>query len=123
MPQRSPGYRQFIECVRSGKTIEIYGDGGHKREWLHPEDVGTAIAAAISWVARAEDTGWETFLVSSGTGVSMADLAKKVIATTGQGEVEFQPSTRQAAEVKPCAETWMFEKSTPTLFSPSHAIR
>lgn len=86
----------FVDATLRGEAIEIYGDGAHQREWLHPQDVGSAVRAAIEYVAETPDLECETFIVSSGVPVSMAELAEQVIATTGRGEVRFRPVTRQA---------------------------
>lgn len=90
---------EFAETVRGGEPIDIFGDGSHKREWLHPSDVGTSIRAAVEYVANPEHSDCETFIVSSGVPVSMADIARKVIEQTGTGELTFTPSTRQAFDL------------------------
>ena len=90
---------EFTETVQRGEAIEIYGDGSHKREWLHPSDVGRAVRAAVDYVVAEGSPDCETFIVSSGEPVSMADIAKKVIAKLGKGELVFQPSTRQVFDL------------------------
>ena len=90
---------EFADTVRQGEAIDIFGDGSHKREWLHPADVGTSIRAAVDFVADPDHRGCETFIISSGQPVSMADIAKKVIAQLGRGELTFTPSNRQAFDL------------------------
>lgn len=87
---------EFTETVLRGEVIDIFGDGSHEREWLDPADVGSAVCAAVAYVANTPDLECESFVVSSGVGLSMADLARRVIAETGTGEVTFTPTTRQA---------------------------
>lgn len=89
----------FVETVNRGEAIEIYGDGSHKREWLHPSDVGAAVRAAVDYVADPKSPDCQTFIISSGVPVSMAEVAKKVIAQLGKGELVFQPSTRQVFDL------------------------
>jgi len=89
----------FTETVERGEAIEIYGDGSHKREWLHPSDVGRAVRAAVDHVVAEGSEDCETFIVSSGAPVSMAEIAEMVIAKLGKGEVVFQPSTRQVFDL------------------------
>jgi dTDP-glucose 4,6-dehydratase len=89
----------FVDSVLSGTKIEIYGEGTHRREWLHPIDLATAVHAAALRVAAEGEASCETYVVSSGEPISMADLAKRVIAQAGKGELEFQPSTRQAFDL------------------------
>ncbi|MEM7204416.1 MAG: NAD(P)-dependent oxidoreductase [Planctomycetota bacterium] len=94
--RESNAVTEFLEQAGRGEAIELFGDGSHQREWLHPSDVGTAVRAAVDYVAATEDLVCEAFLVSSGAPVSMADVAKTAIAVAGRGELRFLPSTRQA---------------------------
>lgn len=94
---------EFAETVLAGEVIEIFGDGSHEREWLHPADVGAAVAAAVDYTLGSPELGCESFIISSGAGVSMAELAGLVIAATGRGEVRLVPSTRQAFSL--CTDT------------------
>ena len=87
---------EFAETVLGGEAIEIFGDGSHEREWLHPSDVGTAVRAAVDYTLGSPGLECESFIVSSGAGTSMAELAGLVIAAAGRGEVRLVPSTRQA---------------------------
>lgn len=86
----------FVAAALKNETIDIFGDGAHEREWLHPEDVGDAVRAAIEYAAKDEGAGHEAFLISSSAPVSMADLARRAIDAVGSGELTFTPSTRQA---------------------------
>jgi dTDP-glucose 4,6-dehydratase len=94
---------EFAETILGGEDVEIYGDGAHQREWLHPRDVGVSVVAAVRYVAAASEPVCETFIISSGEPVSMAELARKVIAQIGKGEVKFTPSNRQAFDL--CTKT------------------
>ena len=89
----------FVETVNRGEPIEIYGDGSHKREWLHPADVAAAVRAAVDYVVDPASPDCETFIISSGVPISMAEIAEKVIAQIGKGELVFQPSTRQVFDL------------------------
>ena len=90
------GVTEFAEVVRGGEDIVLFGDGSHRREWLHPDDVGTAIRAAIDLAGGDAPLECERFLVSSGVGVPMAELARLVIAEVGRGQLTFQETNRQA---------------------------
>ena len=90
------GVTEFADTIRAGEDIVLFGDGSHRREWLHPADVGTAIRAAIDHAGGDDALECESFLVSSGVGVPMAELARLVIAEVGQGRLTFQQTNRQA---------------------------
>ena len=88
----------FVEGVLRGEDLEIYGTGTHRREWLHPVDLASAVRAAVESVGGSDDPMCETYIVSSDP-ISMVELAEKVIARTGKGALRFQPSTRQAFDL------------------------
>ena len=90
---------EFVETTLRGETVEIYGDGAHRREWLHPADLASAVHAAVDKVAGVSEPMCETYIVSPGESISMAELAAKVIAHTGKGDVSHRPSTRQAFDL------------------------
>jgi len=87
---------EFVDLIRNQGTIELYGEGTHKREWLHPLDLARAVRAAVGYLGQNSSGGCEKFIISSGVPVSMRDLAYQVISTLGKGKVEFRPTTRQA---------------------------
>jgi nucleoside-diphosphate-sugar epimerase len=87
---------QFAATALEGRAIELYGDGGHQREWLHPADLAAAVAAAVDWLAAQGDRVAERFIVSSRAPIAMAALAEKVISRVGRGELTFSHPTAQA---------------------------
>ncbi len=72
----------FIESIHRTGTIELAGEGQYQREWLHPRDVASAIALAVS----APITGCETYILS-GHRVTMEELATRVVQRVGGGQV------------------------------------
>ncbi len=87
---------EFAEIALAGETIDIFGDGSHQREWLHPRDLGRAVGHAVDWLAGHDEPAATRFLVSSRQAVAMGDLARKVIARAGRGELTFSRPTFQA---------------------------
>jgi len=86
----------FLRTALAGGTIEIFGDGAHEREWLHPADLARAVVAAVR-VLGDSPGGWsEAFILSSGRAVSMRALAELAIAGAGRGAIAFRSTTRQA---------------------------
>lgn len=87
---------EFTQAILNEGVVEIYGDGQHQREWLHPRDLADAVRATADYLMSTSDVECETFIVSSGEPVSMLELAENVISTLGKGEVKFKETTRQA---------------------------
>lgn len=87
---------EFAEAALAGETIELYGGGLHEREWLHPEDVASAISRAVEWLETIEGASAERFIISSGLPISMKSLAEKVVDTVGRGKIKFSHPTAQA---------------------------
>jgi nucleoside-diphosphate-sugar epimerase len=86
----------FVETVRAGRPIEIYGNGAHVRDFVHPEDVAKAMVACLDWLAGAEPGAVEALNLSNDEPLQMAALADLVIATTGRGEKRFVQATAQS---------------------------
>ena len=76
----------FIEAIHHNGVIELAGDGQYQREWLHPRDVASAIALAMS----PSDTNYETYILA-GNRVTMLELATCVIKHVGMGHVTTNP--------------------------------
>ena len=77
----------FIEAIHRTGVIELAGDGKCQREWLHPVDVASAIALAVS----LPDMGYETYILA-GHRVTMLELADRVIQRVGAGQVTTNPN-------------------------------
>lgn len=68
--------RALLDSAREGRPLEIWGDGGTVRDFVHVEDVGRAILAAL---VRPDRSG--CYNVGSGVGHSLNQvvaLARKV---------------------------------------------
>ena len=96
------GYREghaigdLVETVCRGGTIQIYGTGRHRRDFIHPDDVASAVEASLERLRRADGSQSWIYNLSSGTPISMAELAERVIALAGCGSMVFGPATSQA---------------------------
>lgn len=76
----------FVETVRRGAPIEIFGTGGHRRDFVHPEDVARAGKRAVEVLAQVSPGQCLRINLSNDETVSMNALADLVIATCGRGE-------------------------------------
>ena len=83
--------REFIKRAIEGRPIEVYGNGIHRREWLHPTDVADAIVRMIKYLERMQEALAIFVLGSVKNRISMKDLARKVIDKLGKGEIVYIP--------------------------------
>ncbi len=60
----------FLERLRSGRLLEVHGDGRQVRDFVHVRDVAAAAALALRW---PRDVTWN---VASGRAVSVLELAR-----------------------------------------------
>ncbi len=75
---------RLIHQAITDQALTIYGDGAQQRDYIHVEDV---VAALMALAASAAADG-RAYNVASGTGISMIDLAKQIIAIAGAGRIE-----------------------------------
>jgi UDP-glucose 4-epimerase len=82
----------FAERAARGDAVQIHGDGEQTRDFVHVEDVVEALLRA--WhLARSDAARGEVFNVCTGHAVSIAQLARKIIALTGRNSpLRYAPS-------------------------------
>ncbi len=76
----------FIRLALDPGVITLAGDGQFEREWMHPSDVASAVAAAVT----ANRSGCETYILR-GERVTMEQFARRIVAKVGKGEVITNP--------------------------------
>lgn len=92
-PYQDPAGQQgaisvFLERVREGRPVTVWGDGGAVRDYIYVSD----LMDALQGVAERE-TRSRIFNVGSGRGVSVNELLDLVSeATGGRPEVEYLPA-------------------------------
>jgi UDP-glucuronate 4-epimerase len=86
----------FVETVLRGEEIVLFGPGNHRRDFVHPSDVASALSHAVRRLVEPESPTYETFNVSSGQHHSMAELAELVIHTLGLGRCIHGPLSEQS---------------------------
>ncbi|HKF47791.1 MAG TPA: GDP-mannose 4,6-dehydratase [Terracidiphilus sp.] len=89
-PRQSGAYGmvvpRFVEWALKGKPLQVYGDGKQTRSFTHVSDV-VAVVRALMSEPRAEG---EVFNIGSTEGVTILDLAKRVIEfTDSRSEIVF----------------------------------
>lgn len=69
----------FLESVRAGAPVRVWGDGSAVRDYVHVEDILAAISSLVA--CGASD---EIYNVGSGEGHSVADILDVVRRVTGR---------------------------------------
>lgn len=77
----------FIELIHAKGVIELAGEGQYEREWMHPSDVASAVAAAVKF----DRPGCETYIIR-GERVTMHEFASRIVAKVGKGEITTNPA-------------------------------
>jgi GDP-L-fucose synthase len=81
--------RKFHEAATRGSaTVEVWGSGAPRREFLHVDDLA---AACLFLMAQLDEAGWIN--IGAGTELTIAELARTLARVTGfQGEIRFDTS-------------------------------
>lgn len=77
----------FIRQAMDGETINIFGDGGQIRDYIHVNDLADAFIRA----AFSESCYGEVFNVGSGTGTTFREMVETVVAAVGSGTARCVP--------------------------------
>ena len=70
---------RFVSAALAGRPLEIFGDGTQTRCFCHVQDTIRALAGLMD----ARETSGEIYNVGSTERISIAELAKRVLALTG----------------------------------------
>ena len=77
----------FLERLQAGATVDIYGDGLQRRDFVYIDDVVDAVELALK---GTENVTWN---VSSGRSTSVLDLGETLRAVTGlDASIRCQPA-------------------------------
>jgi GDP-L-fucose synthase len=81
--------RKFHEATTRGSaTVEVWGSGTPRREFLHVDDLA---AACLFLMAQFNEAGWIN--IGAGTELTIAELARTLARVTGfQGDIRFDTS-------------------------------
>ncbi len=86
----------FIHEALHSRTLTVYGDGAQLRDYVHVDDVVSAMLTA----GQAQEADGKIFNVGSGRGVSFAHMAEHVVRAAGRGRVKHVPWPADAAKVE-----------------------
>jgi nucleoside-diphosphate-sugar epimerase len=75
---------RLIQLALAGQALPIYGDGSQRRDYIHVDDVVSALVR-LSESASSDDVA---FNVGSGVGTRMIDMAESIVDLAGGGRIE-----------------------------------
>lgn len=78
---------RFAMTALAGGTLRLFGDGSQLRDYIYVTDLAEAILYALT----AERAVGETFNLGSGSAVSLAEVAHRIVAAAGSGHIERVP--------------------------------
>jgi UDP-glucose 4-epimerase len=87
----------FIRKAIDHEVIPVFGDGRILRDFLYVDD----LVNCFLQVATCDRAFGEVFNVGTGIPISFIDLAKKIVAIAGTGNVAFTEFTKERKEVEP----------------------
>lgn len=87
---------RMIHLAIADRPLTIYGDGVQQRDYVHVDDV----VSALRMLASSDRADGRVYNVGSGTGTRLIDLATTVIAIAGGGRVEHVPWPPLAEQVE-----------------------
>ncbi len=92
---RSPFFR-FLNRVRDGKEIEIYGDGSSKLFWVHKLDLYRIVQSVIAGRKFGDYN-----IVAEGNGISLLKLAELMFRIYGrENRIKFIPSKKSPINLR-----------------------
>jgi UDP-glucose 4-epimerase len=87
---------RLIHLALADERLTIYGDGAQQRDYVHVDDVVSALLQL--GVSQASDG--RAYNVGSGIGVSMSDVAHQIVEIVGAGRVEHVEWPPLAAQIE-----------------------
>lgn len=87
---------RMIHLALADQPIPIYGDGAQLRDYVHVDDVVTALIA----LAESPAADGQAFNVGSGTGTALAEVAAMVIEIAAGGRIEHVEWPALAAQIE-----------------------
>ena len=87
---------RLIHLAVADQPLTIYGDGAQLRDYVHVDDVVSALIV----LAESPKADGRSYNVGSGTGTSLADVARIVVEIAGSGRIESVPWPPLAEQIE-----------------------
>jgi UDP-glucose 4-epimerase len=82
---------RFIDKVKQGQPLTVYGDGSQTRDFIHVSDIVNTIQCSL----EKEAAEGQVFNVGSGKATSIDELAKTILALSGSDLGIIHEAARQ----------------------------
>jgi len=86
----------FIETLRKGESLTIFGDGNQTRDFIYVEDAARACEKAL----RSKKCLGETFNIGTGTKTSVNELANILIELSGRHKTKIVYSKERKGDIR-----------------------
>jgi UDP-glucose 4-epimerase len=86
----------LIQRALAGQSLPIYGDGTQRRDYVHVDD----LVSALVCLSDAPASDGRVFNIGSGAGTRMIDMAEIIIELAGAGRIEHVEWPALAAQVE-----------------------
>jgi UDP-glucose 4-epimerase len=87
---------RLIHLALANEPLTIYGHGTQQRDYIHVDDVVTALLR----MAESAETDGRTYNVGSGVGAQMIDVARLIVEIAGGGRIQHVEWPPLAAEIE-----------------------
>ena len=87
---------RLIQLATAGEPLTIYGDGTQLRDYVHIDDVVTALMA----LAESPQADGRAFNVGSGVGSRLVDVARRIVELAGRGRMQHVEWPRLAEQIE-----------------------
>jgi UDP-glucose 4-epimerase len=87
---------RLIHLALADQVLPIYGDGMQQRDYIHVEDV----VSALVQIGKSDKADGRVYNVASGSGTRMVDLAHAIVSIAGSGRVEHTPWPALAQQIE-----------------------
>jgi UDP-glucose 4-epimerase len=87
---------RLIQLALADQTLPIYGDGTQRRDYIHVDD----LVSALVRLSDSSSSDGRAFNVGSGVGTRMIDMAQAIVDMAGRGRIERVPWPSLAGQVE-----------------------
>jgi UDP-glucose 4-epimerase len=87
---------RLIQLALGDQTLTLYGDGAQRRDYVHVDDVVTALVR----LPDAASSDGRAYNVGSGVGTRMIDMAETIVDMAGGGRIEHVPWPSLAGQIE-----------------------